>query len=79
MPLVSAPAGFAQLAAGYGSKHRIPKELLKRAIAHVSWKVIRTARSVQKRTCAKPVTMQQILTAPMIAEPLGLFDCCGVK
>lgn len=23
--------------------------------------------------------MEQILNAPMIAEPLGLFDCCGVS
>ena len=38
MPLGSAPAGFAQLAAGYRSKHGISKEDLKRAIAHVSWK-----------------------------------------
>src|SRR3546814_5784363 len=23
--------------------------------------------------------MDQVLNAPMIAEPLGLFDCCGVR
>src|SRR3546814_14363871 len=23
--------------------------------------------------------MDQVLNAPMIAEPLGLFDCCGVS
>ncbi len=79
MPLVSAPAGFAQLAAGYGSKHRIPKELLKRAIAHVSWKSHQNGALSPKAHLRKPVTMQQILTAPMIAEPLGLFDCCGVS
>ena len=79
MPLVSAPAGFAQLAAGYGSKHRIPKELLKRAIAHVSWKSHQNGALSPKAHLRKPVTMEQILTAPMIAEPLGLFDCCGVS
>ena len=79
MPLVSAPAGFAQLAAGYGSKHRIPKELLKRAIAHVSWKSHQNGALSPKAHLRKPVTMEQILNAPMIAEPLGLFDCCGVS
>jgi acetyl-CoA C-acetyltransferase len=79
MPLVSAPAGFAQLAAGYGSKHRIPKELLKRAIAHVSWKSHQNGALSPKAHLRKLVTMEQILNAPMIAEPLGLFDCCGVS
>ena len=27
----------------------------------------------------KPVSMETILNAPMIAEPLGIFDCCGVS
>ena len=27
----------------------------------------------------KAVPMETILNAPMIAEPLGLFDCCGVS
>jgi len=79
MPQICAPAGFAQLAAGYGSKHRIPKELLKRAIAHVSWKSHQNGALSPKAHLRKPVTMEQILNAPMIAEPLGLFDCCGVS
>jgi acetyl-CoA C-acetyltransferase len=79
MPLVSAPAGFAQLAAGYGTKHRIPRELLKRAIAHVSWKSHQNGALSPKAHLRRAVTMEQILDAPMIAEPLGLFDCCGVS
>lgn len=27
----------------------------------------------------KAVSMEQILGAPMIADPLGLYDCCGVS
>jgi acetyl-CoA C-acetyltransferase len=26
-----------------------------------------------------PITLEQVLNAPMIAWPLGLFDCCGVS
>ncbi len=79
MPLGSAPAGFAQLAAGYRAKHGISKETLKRAIAHVSWKSHQNGTRSPKAHLQKEVSMEQILNAPMIAEPLGLFDCCGVS
>ena len=79
MPLGSAPAGFAQLAAGYRAKHGISKDDLKRAIAHVSWKSHQNGVLSPKAHLQKAITMEQILNAPMIAEPLGLFDCCGVS
>ena len=78
-PLGSAPAGFAQLAAGYRTKYGISKEILKRAIAHVSWKSHQNGTLSPKAHLQKAVTMEQILSAPMIADPLGLFDCCGVS
>lgn len=79
MPMGSAPAGFAQLAAGYRGKHGVSKEDLKRGIAHVSWKSHQNGVHSPKAHMRKAVSMEQILAAPMIAEPLGLFDCCGVS
>ncbi len=79
LPMVSAPAGFAQLASGYRTKHGISKEELKRAIAHVSWKSHQNGVHSPKAHLRKAVPMEQILAAPLIAEPLGLFDCCGVS
>lgn len=79
LPLGSAPAGFAQLAAGYQAKHGISNEMLKRGLAHVSWKSHQNGVHSPKAHLRKAVTMEQILAAPMIAEPLGLFDCCGVS
>lgn len=79
MPMGSAPAGFAQLAAGYRSKHSVSKEDLKKAIAHVSWKSHQNGVLSPKAHLRKAVSMDTILKAPMIAEPLGLFDCCGVS
>jgi acetyl-CoA C-acetyltransferase len=79
LPLISAPAGFAQLAAGYRAKHGVEKEVLKRAMAHVSWKSHRNGTLSPKAHLRKAVTMEQILAARIIAEPLGLFDCCGVS
>jgi acetyl-CoA C-acetyltransferase len=79
MPFGSAPACFAQLASGYRAKHGISKEDLKRAIAHVSWKSHENGVLSPKAHIRKKITMEQIIAAPMIAEPLGLFDCCGVS
>lgn len=79
MPMGSAPAGFAQLAAGYRAKYGTSKEDLKRAIAHVSWKSHQNGVHSPKAHFRKAVDMDTILNAPMIAEPLGLFDCSGVS
>jgi acetyl-CoA C-acetyltransferase len=79
LPLGSAPAGFAQLAAGYRAKYGISKEDLKRGIGHVSWKSHQNGVLSPKAHLRKAIEMDTILNAPMIAEPLGLFDCCGVS
>jgi acetyl-CoA C-acetyltransferase len=79
LPMGSAPAGFAQLAAGYRTKHGVSKEDLKRGIGHVSWKSHQNGVHSPKAHLRKAVPMETILNAPMIAEPLGLFDCCGVS
>jgi acetyl-CoA C-acetyltransferase len=54
-------------------------EDLKRGMAHVSWKSHENGARNPKAHIRKRVTIEQILTAPMISEPLGLFDCCGVS
>lgn len=79
MPYSSAPAGFAQLAAGYRAKHGISKEDLKQAIGRVSWKSHQNGAKNPKAHLRKAVEMETILKAPIIAEPLGVFDCCGVS
>lgn len=79
LPLGSAPAGFAQLAAGYRAKYGTSKEDLKRAIAHISWKSHQNGVHSPKAHFRKAVDMDTIMNAPMIADPLGLFDCSGVS
>ena len=79
MPMGSAPAGFAQLAAGYRSKYGTSKEELKRAMAHVSWKSHQNGVLSPKAHLRKAISMETILNSPMIADPIGLFDCCGVS
>lgn len=79
MPYGSAPGTFAQLAGAYAAKHGADAKDLKRAMAHVSWKSHQNGALNPKAHLRKAVTMEAILGAPMIADPLGLFDCCGVS
>lgn len=78
-PTVSAPANFAQLASAYQAHHKIDPALLKGAIAHVSVKSHANGAKNPKAHLQKIITEEQVLKAPIIAEPLGLFDCCGVS
>jgi acetyl-CoA C-acetyltransferase len=79
MPYGSAPGSFAQLAGAYAAKHGISADHLKQAMAHVSWKSHQNGAKNRKAHLQKAVSMEAILKAPLIADPLGLFDCCGVS
>jgi acetyl-CoA C-acetyltransferase len=79
MPYGSAPGTFAQLAGAYGARHAMDGGDLKRAMGHVSWKSHQNGALHGKAHLRKAVEMETILKAPMIADPLGLFDCCGVS
>lgn len=78
-PNAVAPANFAQLASAYRTRHSIDADLLKRAISHVSIKSHANGSKNPKAHLQKPITEEQCLRAPIIAAPLGLFDCCGVS
>jgi acetyl-CoA C-acetyltransferase len=79
MPYGSAPGSFAQLGSAYAAKHGVSRDDLKRSMAHVSWKSHQNGVKSPKAHLRREISMEQILDAPMIAEPLGLFDCCGVS
>lgn len=75
----SAPGHFAQLASAYRARHRVSKQDLKRAIARVSVKSHAHGAKNPKAHLRRVITDEQALNAPLIAEPLGLYDCCGVS
>ncbi len=75
----SAPGSFAQLASAYQAKHGVAREDLKRAIAHVSVKSHANGAKNPKAHLRREITEEAAINAPMIAEPLGLYDCCGVS
>ena len=78
-PNLSAPGAFAQLASAYNNKYGIKDQDLKRAIAHVSVKSHDNGLLNPKAHLRKKVTEEQVMASPIIAWPLGLFDCCGVS
>lgn len=78
-PNAVAPANFAQLASAYQARYGIEPALLKRAMAHVSIKSHANAVKNPKAHLRKAITEEQCLAAPIVAAPLGLFDCCGVS
>jgi acetyl-CoA C-acetyltransferase len=78
-PNMTAPGCFAMLGSSYAAKYGIDMKELKRAMAHVSAKSHANGALNPKAHLRNPVTEEIILKAPMVAYPLGLFDCCGVS
>ncbi len=74
-----APGNFAQLATAYVAKHGLDPADVKRAMAQISVKSHANGAKNPKAHLRKEITIDTVLNAPMIAEPLGLFDCCGVS
>ena len=79
MPSYTAPGAFAQLASAYAERSGTEMSALKRAMAHVSWKSHANGALNAKAHLRKPITIEQALNAPLVAYPLGLYDCCGVS
>ncbi len=75
----TAPGQFAQLATAYSETYGLPMEKIKEAIAHVSVKSHKNGAMNPKAHLRRAVSKEQVMGAPMIAYPLGLFDCCGVS
>ena len=78
-PESTAPGNFALLATTYFSRYGLSFEEGKHMIGRVSWKSHKNGALNPKAHFQREVPMETILNAPMIAWPLGLFDCCGVS
>lgn len=78
-PNATAPGLFAQLATSYFAKYGVDAKVGKKALAHISAKSHANGAMNPKAHLRRAVAEDQIINAPMIAYPLGLFDCCGVS
>ncbi|RJQ83286.1 MAG: acetyl-CoA acetyltransferase [Desulfobacteraceae bacterium] len=75
----TAPGLFAQLATAYSAKWGVEMGKIKDALAHISAKSHANGALNPRAHLRKAVPADMIKAAPMIAYPLGLFDCCGVS
>ena len=73
------PRQFAMLATTYFSRYGLSFEEGKHMIGRVSWKSHKNGALNRNAHFQREVSMETILNAPMIAWPLGLYDCCGVS
>lgn len=73
------PAGFALMANGYFAKNGLTFEEGKRLLAKIAVKNHYNGSLCPKAQFQKPISMETVLKAPIVASPLGLFDCCPVS
>lgn len=73
------PAQFALAATRYFYRYGLSYEEGKRVLAKISVKSHHNGTLSPKAHLHREITVEQAVNAPMIAWPLGLFDCCGVS
>jgi len=78
-PGYSAPASFAYLGTRYFSHYGIAPDEGKRLLAKIAVKNHYNGSLNPKAHFQNLLTEEQVVKAPIIAWPLGLFDCCGVS
>lgn len=77
-PNMTAPGMFAMMATKYFDRYGLSPEEGKRTIAKISSKSHSNGARNPKAHLQREVSVETIMNAPMVAWPLGLFDCCGV-
>lgn len=73
---VQAPAAYGMAAQSYFKKYGINIEEGKRTLAKIAVKNHHNGTLSPKAHFQREVTIEQVLNAPIIGYPLGLFDCC---
>ncbi len=78
-PPTPPPAQFAMAATRYFHHYDIPYDQGKEILARIASKNHHNGSLNPKAHFQREVSTEQVINAPMIAWPLGLFDCCGVS
>ena len=76
---MTAPAGFALMATRYFAKNKLSFEEGKKLLAQIAVKNHYNGSISPKAQFQKEISLEMAMKAPMIASPLGLFDCCPVS
>jgi acetyl-CoA C-acetyltransferase len=73
----TAPGSFALIATRYFEQYGLSYEEGRRTLARIAVKNHHNGMLTPRAHFHKEVTLEDVLAAPMVASPLGLFDCCG--
>ncbi|MGB2798833.1 MAG: acetyl-CoA acetyltransferase [Dehalococcoidia bacterium] len=75
----TAPGSFAMLATKYFATYNLSPDEGKRMIGRVSVKSHHNGTLNPKAHLRREVTLDDVIKSPIVAWPLGLYDCCGVS
>jgi acetyl-CoA C-acetyltransferase len=75
---LTAPAMFSLLAPAYARKYGVEDAQLKEVMTRISWKNHRNGALNPLAQFRSEVSKETISNAPLIAGPLGIYDCSGV-
>jgi acetyl-CoA C-acetyltransferase len=75
----SMPGVFGMMATRYFHRYGLSPEEGKKMLAKISVKSHKNGSMNPKAHLKRDITLEQVMGAPIIAWPLGLFDCCGVS
>ena len=73
---ITFPGVFAMMAHRYAYKYGLPLKTLKEHMASVAVQNHLHALDNPKAQFHRAITTEDVLTSPMIADPLQLYDCC---
>ena len=76
---VTAPASFSLLAPAYAKKYGVDADEMKDVLTRIAWKNHRNGALNPRAQFRKEVPKETIACSPLVAGPLGIFDCSGVS
>ncbi len=76
---LTAPASFSLLAPAYAKKYGVDESTMKEVLTRIAWKNHRNGALNPRAQFRKEVAKETIAGSPLVAGPLGVFDCSGVS
>ena len=76
---VTAPASFSLLAPAYAKKYGVDPDEMKDVLTRIAWKNHKNGALNPRAQFRKEVSKETIACSPIVAGPLGIFDCSGVS
>jgi acetyl-CoA C-acetyltransferase len=73
----TAPGSFALIATRYFEQYGLSLEEGRKTIGKIAVKNHANGMLAPKAHFHRAITLEDVMKAPIIAQPLGLFDCCG--